>query len=130
MHPTGKPHPDEPSGNVAVQSDSAAFPAPPSAIPEPGSESDLTTNLTPDPPSEAAAKRDAPAPPAAFGRYEVRNVLGSGGFGAVYLGLTRRHAAPTIRPVAIKVLRGGPEGAASRGGPVPPTRRPRRLACS
>ncbi len=42
-----------------------------------------------------------PAPPVAFGRYEVRGTLGAGGFGAVYLG----HDTQLDRPVAIKVLR-------------------------
>ena len=62
-------------------------------------------DLTPGPPAGPATKRDAPAPPAAFGRYRVRNALGAGGFGAVYLG----HDTQLDRPVAIKVLRGGPE---------------------
>src|SRR5262245_5617713 len=43
-----------------------------------------------------------PAPPAAFGRYQVRGTLGAGGFGVVYLG----HDTQLDRPVAIKVLRG------------------------
>jgi serine/threonine protein kinase len=41
------------------------------------------------------------APPAAFGRYQVRGTLGAGGFGVVYLG----HDTQLDRPVAIKVLR-------------------------
>jgi serine/threonine protein kinase/predicted ATPase len=43
--------------------------------------------------------------PSGFGRYQMRDALGTGGFGAVYLG----HDTQLDRPVAIKVLRGGPE---------------------
>jgi class 3 adenylate cyclase/predicted ATPase len=39
--------------------------------------------------------------PAAFGRYQVKRALGTGGFGAVFLG----HDLQLDRPVAIKVLR-------------------------
>jgi len=46
----------------------------------------------------------AEAPPAAFGRYRVCKALGAGGFGTVYLG----HDTQLDRPVAIKVLHGGP----------------------
>jgi TOMM system kinase/cyclase fusion protein len=49
-----------------------------------------------------ASSVDAPVAPTAFGRYQVRRVLGSGGFGAVYL----CHDTQLDRPVAIKVLRG------------------------
>src|SRR5262245_27872078 len=34
----------------------------------------------------AAPPGGVPAPPAAFGRYQVRGALGAGGFGTVYLG--------------------------------------------
>jgi serine/threonine protein kinase/predicted ATPase len=53
------------------------------------------------PGSDAQAKvKPGPLPPA-FGRYEVRNILGKGAFGIVYLG----HDTQLDRPVAIKVRR-------------------------
>ena len=101
MHPTGKPHPDQPSGGVAVQSDSA--PSEPTISPlRASSDSDLTTDLSPGPPGAPATKRDTPT---AFGRYVVRSTLGAGGFGAVYLG----HDTQLSRPVAIKVLHSRPQ---------------------
>ena len=66
-----------------------------------------TTDHTPDPmagmPAVPALPGSATAPPAAFGRYQVRRALGAGGFGAVYL----CHDTQLDRPVAIKVLRAG-----------------------
>jgi serine/threonine protein kinase/tetratricopeptide (TPR) repeat protein len=52
----------------------------------------------------ANAPGTMPALPSAFGRYQVRRALGTGGFGDVYLG----HDTQLDRPVAIKVLRTGP----------------------
>ncbi len=54
--------------------------------------------------SSAAPAAACAAPPPVFGRYEVRRTLGTGGFGAVYLG----HDSQLDRPVAIKVLHAGP----------------------
>src|SRR5215475_12410595 len=62
-------------------------------------------------PDITAPPTSVPAPPAAFGRYEVRSTLGAGGFGAVYLG----HDTQLNRPVAIKVLRAGASPALTEG---------------
>jgi serine/threonine protein kinase len=51
-------------------------------------------------PSTLARTDATQAPPAFFGRYQVRHALGAGGFGTVYLG----HDSQLDRPVAIKVL--------------------------
>jgi class 3 adenylate cyclase/tetratricopeptide (TPR) repeat protein len=54
-------------------------------------------------PQPAGDPPPTPAPPAFFGRYQVRRALGAGGFGTVYLG----HDSQLDRPVAIKVLHAG-----------------------
>ncbi len=92
----------EPSPNTTRE-----IPASPS---QPVSAFDETADLTPGPPTSPAVAEVAPstaelaAPqPIAFGRYEVRQTLGTGGFGTVYLG----HDTQLHRSVAIKVVRGG-----------------------
>jgi serine/threonine protein kinase/predicted ATPase len=64
-----------------------------------------TTDFTHEPPSgapvAAAPTSNVAALPEAFGRYQVRRVLGAGSFGDVYLG----HDTQLDRPVAIKLLR-------------------------
>jgi serine/threonine protein kinase/predicted ATPase len=102
LHPTGKQYPDEPSGDVAAKPD-AALPSGAVSALTPGSESGLTDDFTRGLLDEPVTKRDVPAAPASFGRYQVRSTLGTGGYGAVYLG----HDTQLDRPVAIKVLRGG-----------------------
>src|SRR5215831_10738475 len=56
-------------------------------LPALGTSSDGGTTMRPE---------SVPAPPAAFGRYQVRGTLGAGGFGVVYLG----HDTQLNRPVA------------------------------
>lgn len=64
--------------------------------------------------SEPLKLPDPAAPlPAAFGRYEVRRLLESGGFGAVYLG----HDAQLDRAVAIKVLHSESARSLAEGDP-------------
>lgn len=70
-----------------------------------------TVRIRPDPPPEGAPPSFIPATPAAFGRYEVRRPLGTGGFGTVYLG----HDSQLDRPVALKVLRAGAISAGADG---------------
>jgi serine/threonine protein kinase/predicted ATPase len=64
---------------------------------------DLTPKPAAGPPTQLAPPSAPTSLPAAFGRYLVRRALGSGGFGAVYLG----HDTQLDRPVAIKVLHPG-----------------------
>jgi class 3 adenylate cyclase/predicted ATPase len=74
---------------------------------------DFTTALAAGSPAVPAPP--GPAPPAAFGRYQVRRIVATGGFGTVYLG----HDTQLDRPVAVKVL--------SRGSDLPPAEAERFL---
>jgi serine/threonine protein kinase/predicted ATPase len=111
LNPTGKPLPHESSGDVAVKSDSVV-PHPASRPDESGIESDQTMDLTLGSPDSPSPKRDATAPPTAFGRYSVQRALGDGGFGTVYL----CQDTQLDRSVAVKVMRCGPDGARATTG--------------
>ncbi len=102
MHPTGKPDPDQPAGDVGVESDST-LPGVVDAEVTLRSESTVPIAEAPGELAGPIPKRDAPVAPASFGRYHVRSTLATGGYGVVYLG----HDTQLERPVAIKVLRGG-----------------------
>ena len=69
----------------------------------------VTLGPTGDTPAAAACSDRLSPLPSAFGRYEVRRTLGTGGFGAVY----QAHDTQLDRAVAIKVLRinSGPSAA-------------------
>jgi serine/threonine protein kinase/tetratricopeptide (TPR) repeat protein len=110
MGPPGKPRTAESSGD-ANESSSSSSVGPSVSSPQQVSAFDETAELTPRPaPSPGPSAVAPPATearaesPVAFGRYEVRQTLGTGGFGTVYLG----HDTQLDRPVAIKVVRGGP----------------------
>jgi serine/threonine protein kinase/tetratricopeptide (TPR) repeat protein len=121
MHPTGKSFPHEPSGDVAVKSDSALS-SPPEDPQESANPFHPTKDFTPGSSDSPSTKRDVPAPPSSFGRYRVRHALGGGGFGTVYL----CQDTQLDRPVAVKVIRGGPE--ASQAGAERFLQEARRLA--
>src|SRR5262249_27741464 len=68
-------------------------------------ESERTVAIGNMPPRLLGHLDNAKEAPTRFGRYEVRQSLGTGGYGDVYLG----HDGQLDRPVAIKVLRRKPD---------------------
>ncbi|HWO01471.1 MAG TPA: protein kinase, partial [Blastocatellia bacterium] len=98
---------DKPSDDVP----SARIPERISGTVPPEDARDQTVVITPDMlvqlPEGAAPTNEAPL--ALFGRYQARSVLGSGGYGTVYLGYDPQLA----RSVAIKVLRRGGQASQS-----------------
>ena len=102
MDPTRKQFPIERSSNVAEQSDSA-LQGPTVDLRALASDWEPTGHDTRRSEAHLAKPAVHTPPHAAFGRYSVRDTLGTGGFGTVYLG----HDTELDRPVAIKVLRGG-----------------------
>ncbi len=85
----------------------AVPPAPGDGPENPATVSQRTTDFSANPTAGPLAEPppgDTPVLPQAFGRYQVRRVLGTGGFGAVYL----CHDTQLDRPVAVKVLHAGP----------------------
>ncbi len=104
MLPADEPPTDRPSGNIAIDSASTAASGSPAKSDDAqgvACDLDRTQDVTVDVKPSASSVPDTLSLPNAFGRYEVRRLLGVGGFGAVYLG----HDTQLDRPVAIKVLR-------------------------
>ena len=86
---------------------------------EHGSQSGVEFAEEPQGPRPPAPTAASIAVPPTLGRYEVRRLLGAGGFGAVYLG----HDSQLDRPVAIKLLRAGGRQPADPGRqPADPSR--------
>jgi hypothetical protein len=75
---------------------------PVSILRRPKSEYQRSTDHTPDPTNQLNLQGISAVQTLAFGRYQVRRVLGAGGFATVYLS----HDSQLDRPVAIKVFRG------------------------
>ena len=109
MDPPGKSGTAKNSGPIGEPPPSTTVDMPASQ-PKPAGPLDETADVAPRKstspvPAEVASSfpEAAKAPPIAFGRYEVRQTIGTGGFGTVYLG----HDTQLHRPVAIKVVRSG-----------------------